>query len=126
MAHEHMLCSELAAHQNNNNIYLDLGFQSEERWSDKQRQNFMKSVFRNFVPSPIVLAHVESCMNYCATTYGEDSYQYSYFYLLHMKGYKFISIDGNNRTKTISRFFNNEFPLSQVEHVIMVSWAPKK
>ncbi len=133
MSHGIMRCSELAAHQNNNRIFLDLSFQSEERWSDKQRQNFMKSIFRNFVPSPITLADVDACAEYCAEKYGKDSDDYDYFNYHRMKGIKFISIDGNNRTRALARFFNNEFSLSQTEHVLKdipqdayKNWKPGK
>ena len=35
-------------------IYLELSFQSIERWSDKQRREYIKSILRGSVPTPIV------------------------------------------------------------------------
>ena len=90
-----------------NKIYLELSFQSIERWSDKQRREYIKSILRGSVPTPIVLAHIESCMNYCAKTNGEDSEDYIYFKSLFDDGFTYISVDGNNRTKGCKRFKND-------------------
>ena len=115
-----------------NKIYLELSFQSIERWSDKQRREYIKSILRGSVPTPIVLAHIESCMNYCAKTRGEDSEDYIYFKSLFDDGFTYISVDGNNRTKGCKRFKNDEFALSLKEHSIPAikyanykKWSPK-
>ena len=115
-----------------NKIYLELSFQSIERWSDKQRREYIKSILRGSVPTPIVLAHIESCMNYCAKTKGEDSEDYIYFKSLFDDGFTYISVDGNNRTKGCKRFKNDEFALSLKEHSIPAikyanykKWSPK-
>ena len=71
--HERFNFIDLANSQNSNRIFLDLSFQSEERWNDKQRQKFIKSVLANRCPTPIVLAVVESCMEYCARHFGEGN-----------------------------------------------------
>ena len=114
-------------------IYLELSYQSPERWGDKQRREYIRSILRGSVPTPIVLAHVESCMNYCARTKGEDSDDYIYFKGLFDNGFTYISVDGNNRTKGCKRFKNDEFALSLKEHTIPAikyesyrNWSPKK
>ena len=114
-------------------IYLELSYQSPERWGDKQRREYIRSILRGSVPTPIVLAHVESCMNYCARTKGEDSDDYIYFRGLFDNGFTYISVDGNNRTKGCKRFKNDEFALSLKEHTIPAikyesyrNWSPKK
>jgi len=126
-------CNRLAELQNQEKIYLDLSFQSEERWADKQRQNYISSVLRRFVPTPITLAHVDSCAKYCAEQFGTDSDDYKYFDDKRNKGYEYISIDGNNRTRCIAKFFNDEFPLTQkehkivgIEHDVYKTWKPGK
>ena len=118
MTHEKIGFGSLASAQNSNKIYLDLHFQSKERWSDFQRRKFLKSVLANSCPTPIVLAHVESCMEYCAKTLGTDSADYEYFQKLHAKKYTWISIDGNNRSRAIARFVNDEYALSLCDHKI--------
>lgn len=130
---QRILCKQLAELQSRDKIFLDLSFQSEERWADKQRQNFISSVLRRFVPTPITLAHVESCANYCAEQFGVDSEDYKYFDKVRKEGYEYISIDGNNRTRCIEKFFNDQFPLSEKEHKIVgiqhdvyKNWKPTK
>jgi hypothetical protein len=99
--------NELSTRQNDNEIYLDLAFQSSERWSTKAALAYLHSVFSGFTPNPIILANVESCMMYCEEQFGKDSEDYQYFATLHAKNIKYISVDGNNRTRTIMKFFNN-------------------
>lgn len=116
-----------------NKIYLDLHFQSPERWSDVQRRAYIKSVLKGSTPTPIVLAHVKSCMDYCERKLGKDSEDYIYYKKLHKNGYEYISVDGNNRTKGNRRFIDGEFALSNVLHKIphiqydnYKNWVPKK
>ena len=103
--------STLATRQDDDEIYLDLAFQSSERWSKKAMLAYLHSVFSGFTPNPIILAHVESCMNYCENKLGKDTKDYRYFADLHSKGFKYISVDGNNRTRTLMKFFNNNLKL---------------
>jgi len=99
---------DLATRQDEDEIHLDLAFQSIERWPKAARLAYLNSVFSGFTPNPIILAHVESCMNYCEELLGKDSNDYQYFADLHSKGFKYISVDGNNRTRTLMKFFNND------------------
>ena len=99
--HQRIPAKRIAELQNDDKIYLDLSFQSEERWNDTQRRKYVKSLFSNSCPTPIVLADVQSCMKYCEDTYGVDSADYLYFKEKDDVGYQYISIDGNNRSRTI-------------------------
>lgn len=105
--------SDLATRQDEDEIFLDLGFQSSERWSKQAMLAYLNSVFSGFTPNPVILAHVESCMKYCEELLGKDSSDYQYFADLHSKGFKYISVDGNNRTRTLMRYFNNVLQLKQ-------------
>ena len=116
--HQRIPAKRIAELQNDEKIHLDLSFQSEERWNDTQRRKYVKSLLSNSCPTPIVLADVQSCMKYCEDTYGVDSADYLYFKEKDDTGYQYISIDGNNRSRTIGRFVKNEFGLSPTEHKI--------
>lgn len=116
--HQRIPAKRIAELQNDDKIYLDLSFQSEERWNDTQRRKYVKSLLSNSCPTPIVLADVQSCMKYCEDTYGIDSADYLYFKEKDDVGYQYISIDGNNRSRTIGRFVKNNFGLSPTEHKI--------
>ena len=76
--HQRIPAKRIAELQNDDKIYLDLSFQSEERWNDTQRRKYVKSLLSNSCPTPIVLADVQSCMKYCEDTYGVDSADYLY------------------------------------------------
>ena len=116
--HQRIPAKRIAELQNDDKIFLDLSFQSEERWNDTQRRKYVKSLLSNSCPTPIVLADVQSCMKYCEDTYGVDSADYLYFKEKDDVGYQYISIDGNNRSRTIGRFVKNNFGLSPTEHKI--------
>ena len=113
--HQRILAKRIAELQNDDKIYLDLSFQSEERWNDKQRRKYVKSLLSNSCPTPIVLADVQSCMKYCEDTYGVDSADYLYFKDKDDVGFQYISIDGNNRSRAIARFSKNTFGLNTTE-----------
>lgn len=131
--HQFISTQNLYELETNKKIHLDLHFQSPERWNDTQRRLYIKSVLRGTVPTPIVLAHVESCMNFCKNTLGEDSEDYKYFKSLYDNCYEYISVDGNNRTKCLRRFFDNEYRLDheahkmpEIEYDNYKNWQPKK
>ena len=102
---------DLATRQEKDEIYLDLAFQSPERWSKQAMLAYLNSVFSGFTPNPIILADVEMCMKYCEEKLGTDSEDYKYFANLHSKGWKWISVDGNNRSRTLKGFFSNKLQL---------------
>jgi hypothetical protein len=104
---------DLATRQDEDEIFLDLAFQSTERWSKVSQLAYLNSVFSGFTPNPIILADVTSCMNYCEELLGKDSEDYKYYAKLHSEGVKYISVDGNNRTRTLMRFFNNTLQLKE-------------
>ena len=117
--HQRIPAKRIAELQNDDKIFLDLSFQSEERWNDTQRRKYVKSLLSNSCPTPIVLADVQSCMKYCEDTYGVDSADYLYFKDKDDCGYQYISIDGNNRSRAIARFSQNRFGLNTTdEHKI--------
>ena len=68
--HQFISTQNLYELETNKKIHLDLHFQSPERWNDAQRRLYIKSVLRGTVPTPIVLAHVESCMNFLRSSSG--------------------------------------------------------
>lgn len=131
--HQFISVQNLYELEKSEKIFLDLHFQSLERWSDVQRQAYMKSTLKGTIPTPIVLAHVKSCMDHCKRRLGEDSDDYNYYRKLFEKGYVYISVDGNNRTKCVRRFIDNEFSLIKLPHKIpdieydsYKNWNPKK
>ena len=72
-------------------------------------------------------------MDHCKRRLGEDSDDYNYYRKLFEKGYVYISVDGNNRTKCVRRFIDNEFSLIKLPHKIpdieydsYKNWNPKK
>ncbi len=83
---------DLATRQDEDEIFLDLAFQSTERWSKVSQLAYLNSVFSGFTPNPIILADVTSCMNYCEELLGKDSEDYKYYAKLHSEGVKYISV----------------------------------
>lgn len=134
MSHKRILCKQLAEFQNDNKICLDLSFQSEERWNDTQRRKYINSLLSDSCPTPVVLADVKSCMEYCKKQFGDDSADYLYFKDKDENGYEFISIDGNNRSRALKRFIKGEFGLSikgdlkikNIEQEAYKTWKPTK
>ena len=93
-------------------VALDLSFQSESRWDDKQMSKYMTSLITGKAPSKIIVAHVESCLDACI----EGSKDWEYYNKWALKEFQWISIDGNNRTITIDEYLKGNVRLLHGEY----------
>ena len=85
--------------------------QRREVWSTETLAAFMESVcLGRSQLSTIVLADVKKCLKYSAGI--GDSVSVNYFADVLEKGYRYISLDGQNRSKFIVAFMDNKFPIS--------------
>ena len=93
-------------------VGLDLSFQSEARWPDSQKSEFITSLLHGMAPSKIVIADIDACME----SLSKHSRDYKYFEDWKLKGKKYISIDGNNRTITIDQYLKGKVTIAHGEH----------
>ena len=97
-------------------IYLDDSFQSNERWSITEKQEYMSSVLEGRAVTSIILADISCLVSSLNLAYGETNEDYLFFKDLQDKGYKYVTIDGNNRSRCIASFIAGEFPLTEKEY----------
>ena len=83
-----------------NKILVPQWFQRNHVWNRPTQVKYLQSVFDNFATTPIVLADVLSC----SEAYPSKNYDV----ILKGSEVRFISMDGQNRTETLWRFYNNE------------------
>lgn len=76
--------------------YVDPKFQRKKVWKKNAEIGFKNSVINNTIANPIILVSIESCIE--RAEIDKNQLDLEYFTSLKQKGYKFISIDGNNRT----------------------------
>jgi len=95
-------------------IGLDLSFQSEARWKAEQKSAFITSLIKKMAPSPIILINIPKCME----KVSKGSQDYKYLETWHLKGYEYISVDGNNRTITIHEFLNGEVTIQHGDYFL--------
>jgi 5-methylcytosine-specific restriction endonuclease McrA len=93
---------------------LDHAFQSEGRWSKKEKSNYITSLVLGMAPSKIVVCNIESCLKNSES----ESKDFDYFYSWQKKGFKSISVDGNNRTKAIADYFDDKVILEKGDYVL--------
>jgi hypothetical protein len=86
---------------------LDLSFQRPACWDDKKKKQFCYSLVNGRAPTPIVIVNIEKSLEQCMPA-TED---FDYFKEWLDKGFKYISIDGNNRTVTLLEFFSGKVGL---------------
>ena len=87
---------------NTNKVYVDPRFQRRCVWNAKNRQKYLASLVKGEAFSWFVVADVESCLEKSietADTLGAQTLED-----LKKKGYKYVSVDGQNRTNCIERF----------------------
>ena len=95
---------------NNKKVYYDKAFQRRVVWTPANINKYFESLTRDWALQCITVADVEACRDHCKEV-GELS-SCDYFEEVISKGYKYISLDGQNRTKQILRFFSNLVTIS--------------
>ena len=104
--------SQLAYHMVENKIYLDEAFQSNTRWGNQANQEYMRSIIEGRAITPITVGDINSILAQLEVTFGPTHIDYNFFKDLKDKGFKYITIDGNNRDNCVFKFINNQFPLA--------------
>ncbi len=92
-------------------IFCEERLQRRVVWAVTNKVSFINSClsYADVPLNPIWLADIESCIQYCEENYNQkDS---AYFRELFIKGYKWLSLDGQNRTDTIKELFDNKLPV---------------
>jgi len=104
--------AQLAYLMSEHQIYLDEAFQSNTRWSTLMNQEYMRSIIEGRALTPITLGGIDEIVSVLERRYGPTHIDYKFFKDLKDQGYKYITIDGNNRDNCVAKFINNEFPLA--------------
>lgn len=80
---------------------FNVGSTDQGRWAKPLMTSYMESVLYGMAIHPIVILDLESCLSHCI----EGSNDWKYFKHWIDGGYKFLAIDGNNRSITIHKFY---------------------
>ena len=94
----------------NGKVYCDPSFQRRVSWTKKDMNSFLSAATKGWARQPITLACVESCLDYAELQQDEPSIRY--FRDLKERNYKYVSIDGQNRTNFIIDLINNDVQVS--------------
>jgi len=116
--------SKIAKLQKDKKIYLDESFQSNARWDVASSQSYMTSVFLGRAVTSIILADIKSIVASLRLAFGEDNDDYKFFKNLEGRGYEYITVDGNNRSRCINAFAEGNFPLTEQEYEIDDGYVP--
>jgi hypothetical protein len=95
-----------------NKVGLDLSFQSEARWESNTKTEYVTSLIKGMAPSRIIVANIESCME----EFIEGDNNHEYFDKWYNLGKEYISVDGNNRTRTIDEYLNGQVTIAHGEY----------
>ena len=107
---------KLANLQRDGKIHLDEAFQSNARWGTISKQAFWQSVIEGRATSAITIARISDLRSAVEDHYGSQHEDYENLTELMAQGYEYITIDGNNRTRCLLAFLENEFPLKEVSY----------
>ena len=116
---EKMTVEEFTQLKKDKKIKLDRSFQvgtdEASRWDTKQQSKYIKSILLGSAPSPFILVDVDAALNYQEEN-GTDDESIEYFRQAQKDGYKYISVDGNNRSISILNFYNNKIKVPTYEY----------
>ena len=96
---------------NDARVYYDKSFQRRfGAWTRRQENRFLLKLFRGKAHTLIVVADVAACLEHSRAT-GQVNSERAFQKILD-RGFTFISLDGQHRTKTTLKYFNNETTLT--------------
>ena len=91
-------------------VYIDRDFQRNFVWNRARRRAYNKAVMNKKSGTPITIACIESCLAH-SNLVGCDLSVLKFEELLEM-GYKYISLDGQNRSLTMQEFIEKDTGLT--------------
>ena len=95
---------------NNKKVFYDPSFQRRVVWDKDDINKYFVSLTRGWPILDVVLADVEQCLEY--SRLKGDLISEKYFDDIHCRGFKYISLDGQNRTKSILAVMDNKNTLT--------------
>ena len=104
---------ELADLQRTLKIYLDEAFQSNARWGTLHKQGYLQSVIEGRATSAITIARISDLRSAVEDEYNKQHEDYIILTELLAQGFEYITIDGNNRSRALLAYIENEFPLKE-------------
>lgn len=91
--------------------YYEDGLQRKSCWKDLNGRRYIESLNKGLAAlSSIIVCNVQASLN-LALGVG-DKISISYFQKILNKGFRYISLDGKNRTITLHRFIENDFTIT--------------
>lgn len=90
---------------------FNVGSLTEGRWESQKAIGFIRSVIRGIAMQDIYLVDLQSCLDNSV----EGSEDWEYFKKWLDAGYKWLAVDGNNRTITCRNFFNDNIKIPSGE-----------
>lgn len=114
-----MTVAEFTELKKNGKIKLDPSFQvgtdRESRWDKIQQSKFLKSILLGSAPSPFILVDVDAALRYNEEL-GIDDDSIEYLKQAQKDGFKYISVDGNNRSISLRNFATNDIKIPSGEY----------
>jgi hypothetical protein len=96
-------------------IYKDPSIQRRLCWDNDNKEGYLKSLKLNLHSDNFVICDIESCMD--RAKFDGNTEDYKYFKNLYDLGYRYISIDGANRTEFLlelyHKYYNGESPVPE-------------
>ena len=85
-----------------------MAFQRRACWDVETERKFLRSFSRGKCFNPVIVADIDKCIQFCK----DEGEPYHRFGRIKDKGNRFISLDGQNRLNTLSKFFDNRVSLT--------------
>ena len=106
-----IIVSEFIEDFDESEVYYDESFQRRVVWSNETLSKFIRSITKGWASlTTIVEADVDKCLKHCRKV--GDAASINYFKDTRKKGYRYISLDGQNRSKKVVSFINNEIAIT--------------
>ena len=85
------------------------GTERKSGWTPAQSIKYMENLVDGFVSNKIMVAEIEGCLKFAKDEGDAESIKY--FAAIDEEGYKYVSIDGNNTSSTISAYLSDRIAI---------------
>jgi hypothetical protein len=97
----------VAPKKDSKGIFWDDSFQRPACWDNEKESSFIDSLIKGNAKNTIMVVNVKECLTHCDLQTESGQISAAYFGALLKSGYKYVSVDGNNRTRAIWNYYNN-------------------
>jgi hypothetical protein len=101
-----IIVEEFVQKYNNEKVYYDPSFQRRVVWDNNDLSKFVRSLTKGSAKlTTIIVVNVRDCLDFAVKNGDQESIVY--YRDIHNRGFVYVSLDGQNRSRMLTEFINS-------------------